>query len=137
VGQVGEGRFHGDQPVEQVLLVVLEAEVEHVGLAARSHVAGHLEGHRRLARALRASDEHQLAGPQSSPDRLVHWGEAQRHGLVLADLAGRDLVVEIDQHVQGGPGRHAAVGCIESPAALGGRGGHVGDLSGHEQTSSR
>ena len=85
VGQVGERRLHRDQAVEQVLLVVLEADVEDVGLAAGRDVAGHLEGHRRLAGALGAADQHQLAGAQAGADRLVERREAERDGLVLAD----------------------------------------------------
>ena len=87
MGQVGERRLHRDEPVEQVLLVVLEADVEDVGLAARGDVAGHLQGHRGLAGALGAADEQQLAGTQAGADGLVERGEAERDGLVLADVA--------------------------------------------------
>ena len=86
-GQVGERRLHRDQPVEQVLLVVLEADVEDVGLAAGRDVARHLEGHRRLAGALGAADEEQLAGAEAGADRLVEGREAERDRLVFADLA--------------------------------------------------
>src|SRR4030067_516941 len=71
VRQVGQRRLHGDEPVEQVLLLVLEAEVEDVGLAARGDVAGHLQGHRRVARALRATDQQQLAGTEAAAHGLV------------------------------------------------------------------
>jgi hypothetical protein len=54
---MGQGGFHRDQAVEQVLLVVLEADVEHVGLPTGCHVARHLEGHRRLAGALCPADQ--------------------------------------------------------------------------------
>ena len=84
VRQVRERRLHRDQAVEQVLLVVLEADVEHVGLAARRDVARHLERHRGLAGALGAADEQQLAGAQPAADGLVERREAERHGLVLA-----------------------------------------------------
>ena len=77
------------EPVEQVLLVVLEADVQDVGLAARGDVARHLEGHRRLAGALGSADEQQLAGAEPGADRLVERREAERDRLVLADLAGR------------------------------------------------
>ena len=110
-------RLHRDQPVEQVLLVVLEADVEHVGLAARRDVAGHLEGHRGLAGALGAADQQQLAGAEARADRLVERREAERDRLVLADLAGRDLVVEVDEHVQRRARRHAAVVGLEAPVA--------------------
>jgi hypothetical protein len=43
--------------LDQVLLVVLEADVQHGRLAGGGHVSGHLERHRRLALALRATDE--------------------------------------------------------------------------------
>ena len=72
-----------DQAVEQVVLLVLEADVEDVGLAARRDVAGHLEGHRRLAGALGAADEQQLTGPQAAADGLVERREAERDGLVV------------------------------------------------------
>ena len=100
VGQVGERRLHRDQPVEQVLLVVLEADVQDVGLAAGRDVARHLEGHRRLAGALGAADQQQLAGAQAGADRLVERREAERDRLVLGDLAGGDLVVEVDEDVE-------------------------------------
>ena len=77
VRQVGERRLHRDEAVQQVRLVVLEADVEHVGLAARRDVARHLEGHRGLAGALGAADEQQLAGAQAGADGLVERGEAR------------------------------------------------------------
>ena len=116
-GQVRERRLHGDEPVEQVLLVVLEADVQHVGLAAGGDVARHLERHRRLAGALRATDQQQLAGAEAGADRLVERREAERDGLVLGDVAGGDLVVEVDEDVQRRARRHAAVVGIEAPAA--------------------
>ncbi len=119
VGQVGERRFHGDQPVEEVLLLVLEADVEDVGLAAGRDVAAHLEGHSGLAGALRAADEEQLAGSEAAADRLVERREAQRNRLVLAHPARRDVVVEVDQDVQRRPRVHAAVRGVEAPGALG------------------
>ena len=108
VRQVGESGLHRDEPVEQVLLVVLEADVQDVGLAARGDVARHLERHRRLAGALRAADQEQLAGAQTAADRLVERGEPERDGLVLGDVAGGDLVVQIDEHVESRPGHEAA-----------------------------
>ena len=116
--QVGQRRLHRDQPVEEVLLLVLEADVEHVGLAARGDVAGHLEGHRRLAGALGAADQQQLARPQARPDRLVERGEAEGDRLELANLAAGHAVIEVDQDVERRARRHAAVGGLESPHAL-------------------
>ncbi len=124
VGKVGERRLHRDQAIEEVLLVVLEADVEDVGLAAGCDVPGHLEGHRRLAGALCATDQHELAGAQAGADRLVEGGEAERDGLVLADLAGRDLVVEIDKNVERRTGRHAAR--YRNPGARPGQGRRQG-----------
>ena len=115
VRQVRERRLHRDQPVEQVLLVVLEADVEDVRLAARRDVARHLEGHRRLAGALGAADQQQLAGPQARADRLVERGEAERDGLVLGDVAGGDLVVEVDEDVERRARHQAAVVGVEAP----------------------
>ena len=91
VGEVGERRLHRDQAVEQVLLVVLEADVQDVRLAARGDVARHLEGHRGLAGALRAADEQQLSGPQPRPDGLVERREPERDRLVLRDVPGVTL----------------------------------------------
>ena len=48
-------------------------------------------------------------------DRLVERGEPERDRLVLGDVAGGDLVVEVDQHVERRPGRHAAVRGVEAP----------------------
>ena len=124
VRKVGERRFHRDQPVEQVLLVVLEADVQDVGLAARGDVARHLEGHRRLAGALRAADQQELAGAQAEADRLVERREAERDRLVLRDLTGRDLVVEVDQDIERRSGPQAAVGGVELPRRRG-RGGRA------------
>ena len=98
-GRCASADFGGDQAVEQVQLVVLEADVQHVGLAAGGDVARHLERHRGLAGALGAADQQQLAGAEAGPDRLVEGREAERHGLVLADLARRHLVVEVDEHI--------------------------------------
>ena len=115
VGQVRERRLHRDEAVQQVLLIVLEADVEDVRLPARGDVARHLQGHRRLAGALGAADQQQLARAQARADRLVERREAERDGLVLGDLAAGDLVVEVDEHVERGTRRHAAVVGIESP----------------------
>ena len=65
VREVRQSGLHRDEPVEQVQLVVLEADVEDVRLAARSDVARHLQGHRGLAGPLRTTDQrqaHRLAG---------------------------------------------------------------------------
>ena len=118
VGQVRERRLHRDQPVEQVLLVVLEADVQDVGLAARGDVARHLEGHRGLAGALGAADEQQLAGAETGADRLVERREAEGHRLVFADLARRDLVVQVDEDIERRAGRHAPVVGLEAPRSL-------------------
>ncbi len=138
VRQMRERGLHRDQPVEQIRLVVLEADVQDVGLPARRDVARHLEGHGRLAGALGTADEHQLAGAQTTTDGLVHRGETERDRLVFADLAPDDLLVEIHQHVERRARRHAAVGRIKTPGRrCGGRlrisgfGAHVGaDLPG-------
>jgi hypothetical protein len=121
---VGERRLEGDQPVQEVRLVVLEAEVEDAGLAGRSHVPGHLERDRRLAGALGAADEQELTGPQAGADRLVEGREAERYGLVLAELAADDLVVQVHEDVESGPGSHAPGVAVQPPRAgprLGGR----------------
>ena len=101
VGQVRERGFHRDEAIEQVLLVVLEAEVQYVRLSAGGDVAGHLQRHRRLAGALSPADQQQLAGPQPGADGLVHGSEAERNGLVLAHPARRHLVIQVDENVKG------------------------------------
>ena len=120
VRQVGQRRLHRDEPVHQVRLVVLEADVQHVGLAARRDVARHLEGHRRLAGALGAADEQQLARAQAGADRLVERREAERDRLVLGQVAGRDALVEVDEDVERGARRHAAVVGVEPPGRAAG-----------------
>ena len=133
VRQVRERRLHRDQPVEQVRLVVLEADVQDVGLAARGDVARHLEGHRGLAGALGATDQQQLTGAQPAADGLVQRREPERDRLVLADLAADDLLVEVDEDVERRARRHAAVRGVESPGRrrgglrlrVGGFGAHV------------
>jgi len=88
-----QSRFKRHESVEQVLLLVFEADVEHVGLAAGGDVAGHLQRHRRLARALSAADQHQLAGPQPAADGLVEQPKAERHGLILTEPPAGQVVV--------------------------------------------
>ena len=140
VRQVGERRLHRDQPVEQVLLVVLEADIQDVGLATRRDVARHLERHRRLAGALRAADQQQLPGPQPAADRLVERGEPERDRLVFGDVAAGDLVVEIDEHVERRPGHQAAGVGVEAPGRRLGRRLSVGrrfrSVGGHGSVSS-
>ena len=85
---MGQRRLHGDHALDQVLLVVLEADVEGGRLARCGHVARHLERHRRLALALGAADQHQLAGTQAATDRLVHRHEAGRDRDEVVDSAG-------------------------------------------------
>ena len=77
---------------------MLEADVEHARLPAEDDVARHLDGHRRLAGALRAADEQQLSGAQPTTDRLVERREAERNRLVLVDGARADLVGKGPQH---------------------------------------
>ena len=95
----GEGRFHGHHPVEQVLLVVLEADVEHVRLAALGDVARHLQGHRRLAGALRAADQQQLAGADAAARVRSSGEKPERDRLVLGDRALADLVGQAGEHL--------------------------------------
>ena len=73
--KVRERRLHGDQPLDQVLLFVLEADVEDAGLAAGCHVPRHLERHGGLARSLGPTDQQQLAGSHS-PVPLQSYGRA-------------------------------------------------------------
>ena len=110
---------------------MLEADVEHVRLAARGDVAGHLQRHRGLAGALRAADEQQLAGAQAAADGLVERREAERDRLVLADVAGGDLVVEVDQDVERRARVHAAVVGVQAPGHL------LGSSSGRRRRCSR
>jgi len=78
---------------------VLEAHVQDVGLAALGHVSRDLQGHRRLARALRAADQQQLAGSDPAAHCSIERREAKRYRLVLGDCATADLVGEPGQHL--------------------------------------
>jgi hypothetical protein len=133
VGQVGERGLRGDQAVEQVQLVVLEADVEHVGLAAGRHVAPHLERHGGLAGALGPADQQELSGAHAAAHGLVERGEPERHGLVLAHLAAGHLFVQVDEHLDGRPGRHAPVRTVKPP----GRPRRSPRFRRHAQSSSR
>ena len=131
VRQVGQRRLHRDEPVHEVGLVVLEAQVEHVRLTARCDVARHLEGHRRLAGALGAADQHQLPGPQAGADRLVERGEAQRDRLVLGEVPGGDAFVQIDR------GRRAPSAGAMLPLSVSRRQPLVADGAGWGRSSDR
>jgi hypothetical protein len=115
VGEVRQRRFHRDEAVEHVRIVVLEVDVQDVRLTRGGDVARHLEGHGRLAGALRAADEHQLAGSQAATEHPVQRGEAQRHGLVVREVACRHLRADIGQHLQRRARSHRAVAGIERP----------------------
>lgn len=115
MGQVGQRGFHRDQAIQQIRFVVLEAEVQDVRLPAGRDVACHLEGHRRLAGALRSTDQEQLTRAQAGADRLVQWREPERHRLVLGQVTGRHPLVQVDQDVKSGARRHAAIRRFEVP----------------------
>ncbi len=115
LGQVCQRRLGSDQAVEQIELVMLETDVQDVGLATGRHVARHLERHRGLARALGAADQQQLARTEPGADRLVQRREAEGDRLVLPDLAAGDLLVEVHQHLDRRTRRHTAVGSVETP----------------------
>src|SRR5664280_1230793 len=131
VWQVGERRLHRDHPVEQVVLFVLEADVEHVGLPAGRHVARHLEGHRRLAGALRSADQQELAGPEAAADGLVERGETEGNRLVVRQVPARDPIVEVDQHVEGRARNQAPGRRVVTPLGRGLNGGRALDLGAH------
>ena len=137
VGQVRERRLHRDEPVHQVRLVVLEAQVEDVRLAAGGDVAGHLEGHRGLAGALRPADEQQLAGAQAGADGLVERGEPERDGLVLARWPVVTLSLRSTRTSSARARRHAPVIGIEAPApCVGGRAASASAVGAHAVGSS-
>src|SRR5947207_6423139 len=123
---MSERRLHGDQPLDQVFLLVLETHVQDAGLATCRHVARHLEGHGRLARALRSTDQEQLAGTHASADRLVEWNEAGRDGLELVDLPRRDALIEAGEHLEGGAWRESPLGGVVGPIRLVRRGCQFG-----------
>ena len=124
---MSERRLHGDQPLDQVLLFVLEADVQHAGLSTGRHVARHLEGHGRLARALRSTDQEQLAGAHASADRLVERNEPGRDGLELVDPPRRDALIEAGEHLEGGAWRESPLAGVEGPIRRVSRGSHVGE----------
>jgi hypothetical protein len=112
---VRQRRLHGDQALDQVLLIVLEAHVEDGRLAGCGHVAGHLQRHGRLAGALGAADQHQLARSQAAADRLVQRNEAGGDGHELLDLARRNLLVQAGQDIQRGARRERPLSGLELP----------------------
>ncbi len=136
VREVGQRRFHGDEPVEEVVLLVLEADVEDVRLAARGDVARHLQGHRRLAGSLGTADQEELARAQARADRLVQRGEAQRDRLVVGQVAGDDPVVQVHQDVEGGPGHEAPGVGVKAPLRLRPTDGGLLSLGAHACTRS-
>src|SRR5207248_3229415 len=74
-----------------------------------------LEGHRRLAGALRPADEHQLARLEPPTDRPVEGRQPNRDRLVLRELAREDLVVDVDEDVERrARGERATLG-VEAP----------------------
>ena len=76
-----------------------------------------LERHRGLACALRAADEHQLAGADAAAERAIEWREAQRDRLVLGDDALADLLGQAGQHLdRASAGEERAV-CLRDPFA--------------------
>jgi hypothetical protein len=115
---VRERGLHGDHALDEVLLVVLEADVEDRCLAGGGHVARHLERHRRLALALRAADEHQLARPQSPADRLVHRHEAGRDRHEVIDASRRHSLVEAGEDAERGARLKRALAGIELPVGF-------------------
>ena len=120
-GQMRQRRLHRHQPVQHVRVVVLEADVQDVGLPGRGDVAGHLERHRRLAGALGATDEHQLARPQAPAEHLVERRHAERDRLVVGQLARGDLLAHVVQNVECGSRRHRTMARLEEPAVVRGR----------------
>ncbi len=113
--QVGERRLHRDQALDEVLLLVLEADVEHLCLAGGSDVARHLEGHGRLAGTLGAADEDQLAWAHPATDRLVERHEAGGDGLEFVDVARGDALIEACQHVERGTRGQGPLADVERP----------------------
>ena len=138
-GQAGQHRLLGDDAVEQVLLVVLEADVEHAGKAAHHDVAGHLHGHGGLAGALGAADEQHLAGSDAAADGLVQRREAERDRLVLRDVALGDLAGQGRKHLGAASGLDAAESGVVLPGfaadGLIGGGDGTGLLRGQRRLS--
>ena len=60
-------RLHRDQPLEEHLRLELEGE-HHRGAAGHGRVAAHLQGHRRLALALRAGEHVEGPGAEAAAD---------------------------------------------------------------------
>ena len=98
--QLAERGLHGDEALDEVLLLVLEAHVECGRLAGCGHVAGHLQRHGGLALSLGAADQHQLTRAQAATDRLIERDKAGPDRLELVDLARGDSLVQVGQHVE-------------------------------------
>ncbi len=107
-GHAGQHGLLRDETVEQVLLVVLEADVEHAGEAAHDDVACHLQRHRGLAGALGAADEEHLTSADAAADGLVQGRESEWHRLILGDVTLRHLAGQGRQHVCGAAGLDVA-----------------------------
>ena len=75
-------------------------------------------------------------GRMPSADRLVERREAQRDGLVVGQVAGRDPVVQVHQDVEGGPGHQAPGVGVQAPLRLRPARGGLLDLGAHACTRS-
>ena len=56
-------------------------------------------------------------GAQAAAEHLIERREAERHRLVLGELAGRDLRRDVDEHLDRRARRHAPVRAVEPPRA--------------------
>jgi len=73
---IGQRAFHGDQTHQEVVRLVLEAEVHRHRALRASDVAGHLEGEAGLSHAGHSGQQHQLTVTDPSADHLVQRHEA-------------------------------------------------------------
>src|ERR1035437_10268 len=116
--QMGQARLERNEAVQQVLLFVLEADIQHIRLAAGGDISGHLHGHGCLARALSAADQQQLTGPETATDGLVQEAEAEGDRLGLGEAPAGEGIVEINENVQRRARSQTPVGSVQPPRQL-------------------
>jgi hypothetical protein len=94
----GQGRLHGDQPLEQELLGVLVAHVQHPPMPAGGDMPGRLQRPGALADPLGTADQEQLADPDPAVQVGVERAEPGRDAAQPVGPPGPDVAVELLQH---------------------------------------
>ena len=93
------GHLRGEDTLEDVLRVVLIGEVEDLATGAGG-VAAHLHGHRRLAEALGAGEQDQVATAEAAGEDVVERAEARRPHPGGSGLGAQACVGRIEHAAQ-------------------------------------